>query len=82
MDRVHKVLTKLTEKERRRVEELIKAIQSDDTSHLDIKKLKKYPDFYRVRSGNIRIIYKSNKSNNRIVRVVAVERRSEGTYKF
>src|SRR3990167_6484238 len=68
------------------VEELLKSMKvygqkskvSKKTTGLDIKKLSGYSDVYRVRTGNIRIIFLDDK---RHTEVLEISRRSEKTYK-
>ena len=45
---------------------------------LDLKKLKGRNDIYRIRKGKIRIIYRVD---NKQIYLLAIERRSENTYK-
>ena len=77
MNKIEKFLKKLSKKERLNIEQCIKDIITDNTSLLDIKKLVGRQDIFRVRKGDIRIIYQ--KSNNSI-NLLLMERRSDDTY--
>src|SRR3989344_1580044 len=57
---------------------VLRKILSKNTTGLDIKKLSGYSDVYRVRTGNIRIIFLDDK---RHAEVLEISRRSEKTYK-
>ncbi len=61
-DRIQKALRKISEKERRAVEQLISRILRGDFLHLDIKKLQGSDDVYRVRKGNLRIIFQKKET--------------------
>ncbi|MFH1759343.1 MAG: hypothetical protein ABH822_02155 [Patescibacteria group bacterium] len=78
MDRIGKALKKLSVKEREFAKEIFKKLSSDNLNGLDIKKLIDREDIFRVRKGNLRIIYR--KINNQIF-ILAIERRNETTYK-
>ena len=78
MDKIEKVLNALNTKERIQVKHILLSVQSKKFKGLDIKKLKGVNDVFRVRKGNIRIIYKVNGKN---IFVLAIERRNEKTYK-
>lgn len=80
MDKITKTLQKLTEKERKRIKLVLQKLFDDKVSGLDIKRLKDRNDIYRVRSGDIRIIYRKD-DNNKIF-ILAITRRNEKTYKL
>lgn len=77
MERIEKFLRKLSRQERERVAECIRAILAGTFDHLDLKKLKGHRDFYRVRTGDVRIIFSQKNGKTRII---AVERRGDTTY--
>jgi mRNA-degrading endonuclease RelE of RelBE toxin-antitoxin system len=79
MERIDKILRALKTDERERVMFCLEKILANDISLLDIKKLKGQKYFYRVRTGNLRIIF-TKKEND--IRLVAIERRSDNTYHF
>jgi len=79
MDKIQKALERLNEKERKQIKKLITQIQAGFFKNLDIKKLKGRDDIYRVRKGKLRIIYRADKEGQ--IFILAMERRSEKTYK-
>ena len=78
MDEIDKTLQKLSSKERGRIKQTISRIKQNDLAGLNIKKLKGQKDIFRVRKGNVRIMYRW--LENKLI-ILAVERRSEKTYK-
>ena len=78
MDKIEKALKKLSAKEREVVEEILKRIKSNDVQNLELKKLRGVDDIFRIRKGDIRIIYKKTKDQ---IFILAIERRSEKTYR-
>lgn len=80
MDKITKTLQKLSEKERNRIKLVLQKLSDNKISGLDIKRLKDRNDIYRVRLGDIRIIYRKDNKNK--VFVLAVNRRNEKTYKL
>ena len=79
MERIDKILRILRADERERIMLCVEKILTDDISLLDIKKLKGQKYFYRVRTGDLRIIL-TKKEND--IRLVAIERRGDNTYHF
>lgn len=79
MDKIEKALAKLTEKERGLVTSILQKLSQGKSAGLDIKRLKGRDDIFRIRKGDIRIIYRVEKGK---IFILAIERRSEGTYKF
>ena len=73
-----KSLTKLSGKERGWAKELLEKIKSGDLENLDLKKLKGRDDVFRVRKGQIRIIYQAIK--NQEIKILTIERRGDNTY--
>ena len=77
MDKIDKALNKLRPKEKQIFKKLLSDIRAGALSGYDIKKLKGRDDIYRIRKGDMRIIfYKTNGS----FKIVSVERRSDTTY--
>ena len=74
-----KLLSKFSRGEREILCLLIDKIISMDWRGLDIKKLKGYADFFRLRKGNLRVIYQVRK--NKTIYILAIERRTSKTYK-
>ncbi len=79
MDKIKKALDKFSKKEKELVKDILIKLQSRDFPGLDVKKLKGREDIFRVRRGNIRIIYKTE---NKKIFLLTIERRNEKTYKF
>ena len=77
MDAIEKALKKLTTKDRERVKELLEKLAAGRLYGLDIKKLQGRDDIFRIRKGDIRIVYRKVGS---AVSVLLIERRSEKTY--
>jgi mRNA-degrading endonuclease RelE of RelBE toxin-antitoxin system len=78
MDKIKKALNELTNKEREKVKEILQEIERGSFDNLDIKKLKARQDIFRVRKGNIRIIYQEIKDK---FFILTIEKRSDKTYK-
>lgn len=78
MDKISKLLKRLGSKERRQIKELLLKIESGNFVGLDVKKLKDQEDIFRVRRGDLRIIFQHK---NKISTILTIERRSEDTYK-
>ena len=78
MDKITKLLKKLSAKERERLGEVLTLLISGDASSLDIKKLKGVDDVYRVRTGEVRVIFEKH---GKEILILEVSRRDEGTYK-
>ncbi len=79
MGSIKKLLSRFNKREREAIELLIGKITSFKWDALDVKKLKGYRDVFRVRKGDIRVIYRVQASQ---VFILAIERRNESTYKF
>jgi len=78
MDKIEKALRKLTQKERERVKKILERINWGKFEGLNLRKLKGRNDIFRVRKGNLRIIYRQ--TDNKIF-ILTIERRAEKTYK-
>lgn len=79
MDKISKALKKLNKKEREKVKEILTQLNAGSFKGLDIKKLRVRDDIFRVRKGDIRIIFRKNNSGE--IFVLAIERRSDTTYR-
>jgi len=77
MGKLDKQLRKIPPTERREIEHIIERILARDLTGLDSKKLKGLKNIFRVRKGNLRILFEFGKSEPAIL---AIERRTEGTY--
>lgn len=80
MDRISKALQKLNSKEREELKSLLERIKGNETSDLDVRKLKGKSNIFRVRKGRIRVIFA--KQADGVINVLAVERKSDNTYRF
>lgn len=78
MNKIQKALNKLSDKERKLVQEILTRLNAGDVLGLDIQKLKGHSDIFRLRKGDIRIIYKQKQKD---IFILAVERRNEKTYR-
>ena len=78
MDRIDKELRRFSTKERAWIKTILEKIKKNDLTDLDVKRLKGKPDIFRVRKGNIRIIYRSVDT---ILYILTIERRGESMYK-
>ena len=76
-DRIQKFLQKLPKRQRKQIEHLIELVVNGQIAGLDIKKPQGKNNIYRVRKGDIRIIY--HISGNEII-IIAIERRGDTTY--
>jgi mRNA-degrading endonuclease RelE of RelBE toxin-antitoxin system len=77
-DKIKKLLQKLKPKELEVVKLLLLRLKLDDTEGMDIKQLKGHSDLFRVRKGQIRVVFR--KSGNAVL-IVRIDRRNEKTYK-
>ena len=79
VDRMTKNLQKFPKDDRDKILTLMRRVQAGDLSGLDIKKLKDREDAFRVRKGKFRVIFRKTDQGPNII--IAVELRSESTYK-
>ena len=79
MDKIEKALQKLSFRERARVKRILEQLKKRQFTGLDVKRLRGQGDIYRVRKGDIRIIYRAERND---VFMLAIERKSESTYRF
>ncbi len=79
MDKIDKALQKLSVKERKQIKQILNRLYSRKFQGLDIKKLKIREDIFRVKKGNLRIIYRLENDD---IFILAIDRRREDTYKF
>ena len=78
MDKITKFLRRLSPKEQKQLAEVIANIIAGKASGYDLKKMKGHANLFRVRVGDIRIVYIDLNTEQRIL---LVERRSDNTYK-
>lgn len=75
MDEIKKALKRLTEKERKKVKEIVEKIRTGDFRAIDIKKLKRKDDIFRV----LKRILESSIAETK--KILAIERRFEKMYR-
>ncbi len=80
MGKISKALKKLSVKEQKNVKEILLNLKNNSLDVFDVKRLKGHSDIFRIRKGEIRIIYKMDKSDDIVI--LAIERRTDNTYKF
>lgn len=80
VDRIQKALDKLSGKEKQQILTILEAVRQGKIGNYDIKKLKGRDDIFRIRKGRWRIIYRIGADSR--ATVLAVERRTDTTYKF
>ena len=80
MDKIEKVLKKLMPAERKRIKEILTKLKNHELKNLDLKKLKGRDDIFRIRKGQLRIIYRIDQKGN--IFILAIEKRSDTTYNF
>lgn len=78
MDKIQKALNKLSEKERELIKLILTKLNSGNFQGLGIVRLKGHKDIFRVRSRRLRIIFRLQ---DKTISVLAIERRSEKTYR-
>ncbi len=76
--KIEKALKKLTEKERREVKNILVKIERGIFKSVEMKKLKGHSNIFRVRKGNLRIIFQKTKESTSLL---SIERRTDKTYK-
>jgi mRNA-degrading endonuclease RelE of RelBE toxin-antitoxin system len=79
MDKIGKFLKKLSKEERLRLKKTIASVLVGDIKNLDIKKLMGHDNTFRIRVGDIRIIFENK---NESINLIFVGRKNEDTYKF
>jgi mRNA-degrading endonuclease RelE of RelBE toxin-antitoxin system len=77
VDKIAKELKKYSPQEKNWVNFILRKIKQGDFTNLEVRKLKGKDDIYRIRKGDIRIIYKINSGK---IWLIAIERRSDNTY--
>ena len=79
MDKIEKALKKLSQKEKKSVGDILEKLNKNNLIGLNVQKLKGREGIFRVRKGDIRIICRKADDGN--IFILAIERRSEKTYK-
>ncbi len=78
MDKISKVLKKLSQKEIKLVKNILTKLKINSLKGIKVQKLKGHENIFRIKKGKIRIIYKKNKEDK--VFILTIERRSDNTY--
>lgn len=78
MDRIKKALNKLNPKEKQRFKEILLQIKIGDLQGLDLKRLKSRSNIFRVRKGDMRIIF--HKTDD-FIKILSLKRRTSKTYR-
>ncbi len=78
MDKIAKALKRLTRKEQGLVKKILVKLKNKQLENLDCKKLKGRNDIFRIRKGQLRIIYRLDQKGN--IFILTIERRSDTTY--
>mgnify|MGYP001604283462 CR=1 FL=1 len=79
MDKIEKALRKLSVKERETVKNILDKLEKNNLLGFNIQKLKGREDFFRIKKGDIRVIYRKIEAKK--IFILAIERRFEKTYK-
>jgi mRNA-degrading endonuclease RelE of RelBE toxin-antitoxin system len=77
MDKISKALRLLSPREQALLKAILIRIKQGDLKGHDLRKLKGHDDIFRIRKGDIRIIF--SKKEDKIM-ILAIERRSDNTY--
>jgi mRNA-degrading endonuclease RelE of RelBE toxin-antitoxin system len=80
MDRNKKFLKSLSPLEFKIISEVMLLLYTNNIATLDIKKLKGFKALYRVRVGNMRIIFTKEKATGQLI-INEIARRTDNTYK-
>lgn len=80
MGKLDKILRRFSPKEREIIERLVERILSRNLIGLDTKKLKGLKNLFRVRKGDIRMIFEL--VDGKEPRVISIERKSESAYRL
>lgn len=78
MDKIQKALQKLSAKEREAIKDILVKLKGNQLSGLNVQRLQGHNGIFRIRKGNIRIIYLQEGTRNKIL---DLGRRSEKTYR-
>lgn len=78
VDQIKRYLLKLSSKERILCESIIGDILAGNIVSYDLKKMSGYTDMYRIKKGNMWIIFIKN---NSFVRILKIANRDEQTYR-
>ncbi len=77
MDRIQKFIRKLSKRERQQILSIVERVQEGNINGLDVKKLQGRDQEFRIRKGNIRIIFRRTASG---FEVIDIQWRGSKTY--
>jgi len=77
MDKIEKALKKLSQKQKQKFKRILVQIKNGELNNLDVKKLKARDDIFRVRKGDMRIIFRKVDGS---IKILALEQRTSKTY--
>ena len=77
MDRIRKLLRSLSAKEKKAVNGLLEKVYARKLKGSDVKRLKGHLDIYRVRMGDIRVIFHDDGTR---ITILFAGRRNDNTY--
>ncbi len=80
MDKIEKAVKRLSQKEKGWLKAILKQLSVGDFRGLDITKLRGRGDIFRVRKGDVRIIYRKDAMGG--IFILKIDRRKETTYNF
>ena len=80
MNKIEKLLRKISASDRERLLAVIERLITGNTEGFDIKKLHN-SDFYRVRSGRFRIIFHHDEISKEVI-IDSIKLRNEKTYSY
>jgi len=78
MNKVGKFIKKCDPKDRNILIDIFEKISKNDLANLDLKKLKGYDNYFRIRKGDLRIIFHLDKSGSPIIQYIS--KRDDNTY--
>ncbi len=78
-DKIKKFLSRLSRREFELIEALLLDIRNNQLDNLDVKPLKGHKNIFRVRKGQIRLIFSKNNSGE--VKILSISRRDDQTYR-
>ena len=78
-DKVTKLLSKLSQRDLKRIVDTVEKISKLDLEGLDVKTLKGQTSIFRVRVRSFRIIFATNQLKK--TEILSISRRNEKTYK-
>ena len=78
MDKTSKFLKRLSDQDRLKLKKVINNVLAGDIKNLDTKKLKGHGNMFRIRVGNMRIVFKNE---NNLISLIFVGRKNDVIYK-